>query len=79
MISSVICVLLGAYTSIDPFVLDTIAMFDVTAPSAAFKVHVSGCGMPSGHSVEVFSGPCGYAVALKTNACTLRDATQGSL
>ena len=57
-----------AKASIDPFVVLTIAMFDVTDPSCAFNVDTSGCGVPSGQSVRKPSGPEGTTVAFVTIA-----------
>src|SRR5208337_2966601 len=67
--SSISCVRLDAKASIEPSVVGTIAMFDVTAPSIAFSVEATGGGLPlSGHKVRYPSGPGGTTVALKMYA-----------
>ena len=46
------CVLSVTKALIDPFVVGTMAMFEVTVPSYAFSVETSGCASPCGHSVR---------------------------
>ena len=50
--SSTRCVGLDGNTEIEPFVVGTIAMLLVMAPSRAFSVAASGCDSPSGHMVR---------------------------
>ena len=64
--SSIRCVGFDVNTLTNPFVLGTIAMFDVITPSEAFNVDASGSGLPFGHIVTYPSGPRGTTVALKT-------------
>lgn len=63
---------------IDPFVVGTIAILEVIAPSDAFSVDTSGCGWPSGQMVRKPSEPTGTTVALKTYACAF-DGTPHEL
>ena len=51
---------------IEPFVVGTMARFEATTPSTAFRVETPGWGAPSGHSVRNPSGALavGIAVAL---------------
>src|SRR5208283_4905604 len=60
---------LVAYASIHPFVVGTIARFEVTAPSYAFRVEASGLGWLFGHEIRYPRTPCGTTVAFRTNAC----------
>jgi hypothetical protein len=55
-----------ANMSMEPFAVDTIAMFDVMAPSSAFSVEINGCGVPYGHIDRYPSTPVGTTVALNT-------------
>jgi hypothetical protein len=64
--SRIKCVGDEAKASIDPLAVGTIAIFDVIAPSAAFRVDASGCGCPFGHKVRKPNDPAGTTVALKT-------------
>src|SRR5882724_7693403 len=50
----------------DPLDVGTSAMFDVTAPSPAFRVDAVGCVPPCGQSVRKPSPPDGTTVALST-------------
>jgi len=54
--------------SMDPFVVGTMAILEVMAPSPAFKVETMGCICPAGHSVRKPSEPEGTTVALNTYA-----------
>src|SRR5947207_15738651 len=54
---------------IDPLVVVTSAIFDVTTPSEAFKVEANGHGWPAGHRVINAKPPTGTTLAFKTNAC----------
>ena len=49
--SRIRCVALDGYALMAPPVAPTIAMFDVMAPSKAFRVDTVGRVPPSGHSV----------------------------
>jgi hypothetical protein len=51
-ISRTKCVGPDAKALTDPFVVGTIAMLDVIAPSNAFNVATPGCGAPCGHKVR---------------------------
>ena len=51
----------------EPLVVGTMAMFDVTAPSMAFKVDTKGWTAPCGHKVRNPNGPGGTTVAFSTN------------
>ena len=55
-----------AKASMEPLVVDTIAMFDATTPSKAFSVEVNGRGWPLAHSVRYPSTPWGTTVAFST-------------
>ena len=57
-----------AYKLIDPFVVGTIAMFDVSAPSNAFRVDTCGHGCPCGHKLRNPRVPVGIAVVFRTKA-----------
>src|SRR5271166_2083941 len=74
--SRINCVRFVAYASISPLLVGTIAMFDVTAPSGAFRVETHGRLPPSGHSVRYPSGSDGTTVALKTYACAVLGGPQ---
>src|ERR1700674_4611700 len=50
----------------EPLVVGPSAMFEVTAPSMAFRVETSGCDPPCGHNVRKPSGPGGTTGALST-------------
>src|ERR1035438_8729401 len=65
------CVRLLANALIDPFVVGTIAMFDVIAASNAFNVATTGRACPCGHSVKYPIEAGGTTVTLNTNACPL--------
>ena len=54
---------------IDPLVVVTSAIFDVTTPSETFKVEANGQGWPAGHRVINPKPPTGTTLAFKTNAC----------
>src|ERR1035441_2461406 len=56
---------------IDPFVVGTMAMFEVTAPSNAFSVATTGRTCPCGQSVKYPSDAGGTTVTLNTCACAL--------
>src|ERR1035438_5523772 len=65
------CVRLLANALIDPFVVGTIAMFDVIAASSAFSVATTGRTCPCGHSVKYPIDAGGTTVTLITCACAL--------
>src|ERR1039458_619718 len=65
------CVRLLANALIDPFVVGTIARFEVTAPSGAFSVDTVGRVCPCGQSVRNPNGPGGTAVTFTTCAWAL--------
>src|ERR1019366_8084042 len=67
-ISKIRCVRLLANALIDPFVVGTIARFEVIAPSTAFSVDTVGRVCPCGHNVKYPSGVGGTTVTLKTCA-----------
>jgi hypothetical protein len=46
----------------------TIAMFEVTTPSVAFRVETNGWGVPVGQRVRKPNGPLGMTVAFSTYA-----------
>ena len=67
-ISSTRSVELDENSLIEPFVVGTMARFEVIAPSTAFRVETAGWGAPFGHRVRNPSGALavGMAVALNT-------------
>jgi hypothetical protein len=52
----------------DPFVVGTNAIFDVRAPSPAFKVDTRGWACPCGHRLRYARIQVGITVAFITNA-----------
>ena len=50
----------------EPFVVGTIAIFEVIVPSGAFSVETSGLIAPCGHKVKKPSTPGGTTVAFNT-------------
>src|SRR5205823_2676548 len=60
----------------EPLVVGTMAMLDVTMPSPAFSVETKGCIEPWGHRVRKPSGPGGTTVALRTKAWALVGTPQ---
>src|ERR1700728_337788 len=74
--SRISCVRLFAYASIRPLVVGTMAMFDVIAPSFAFKVDAFGRPWPSAHSVRNPSVGAGTTVAFKTYAWAVPGGAQ---
>jgi hypothetical protein len=65
-ISSTKCDGFDAKALTEPLVVGTNAMFDVTAPSPAFREDTVGCVPPCGHNVRKPSGPGGTTVAFST-------------
>src|SRR5271167_572581 len=74
--SRISCVRFEAKASIEPSLLGTIAMFDVTDPSTAFSVETPGCEPPSGHRVRYPNVGAGTTVALNTYASAVLGGPQ---
>ena len=74
--SRIICVAFDENALMDPFVVGTIAMFEVTAPSRAFSVETTGCDAPCGQSVKKPNDEGGTTVAFRTNASADTGAPQ---
>ena len=75
--SRISCVNPAAYASMEPSSVGTIAMFDVTEPSEAFRVETLGCVSLCGHSVRYDIGPGGATVALNTKAFDVSGGAHG--
>ncbi len=75
-ISSTKCERSGTNALIEALVVETMAIFDVIAPSPAFKVEASGCAAPCGQSVRNPSGAGGTTVLFSTNACAVAGMPQ---
>ena len=63
----------------DPFVVGTNAIFEVRAPSAAFKVDTRGWACPCGHRLRYLRFWVGITVVFKTNALAKEGMPQEPL
>src|SRR6266404_3459590 len=75
-ISRTKCDACGTNALTEPFVVGTIARFEVIAPSPAFRVETNGWVAPCGQSVRKSSGAGGTTVAFSTNAWADAGAPQ---